>query len=59
MARVKIFRPDGTPSPFFWNDEKERANPLKTVYKTTSDGIKRLRGVRYDVANNTFPREEK
>jgi hypothetical protein len=54
MARKKIVRPDGTPSPFFWKDEKDGKNKLKTVYKVTSEGVKRLRGVRYDVANNTF-----
>jgi len=53
MARVKIVRPDGRSSPYFW-DKKEAAEPLKTVYKKTSDGVKRLRGVRYDLANNTF-----
>ena len=53
MARVKIVRPDGGSSPYFW-DKKEAEKPLKTVYKKTSDGVKRLRGVRYDLANNTF-----
>ena len=57
MARVKIVRPDGRPSPYFWKDEKEGAKPLKTVYKKTSEGVKRLRGVRYDLANNTFIRD--
>ena len=54
MAHVKIIRPDGSSSPFFWKDEKEGAAPLKTVYKKTTDGVKRLKGVRYDLANNTF-----
>lgn len=54
MARVKIFRPDGSPSPYFWKDEKDGAKPLKSVYKRTSEGVKRLRGVSYDLANNTF-----
>ena len=54
MARVKIFRPDGSPSPFFWKDDKDGAKPLKEVYKVTPEGVKRLRGVRYDLANNTF-----
>jgi len=54
MARVKIVRPNGSESPFFWKDEKDGANPLKAVYKVTRDGVKRLRGVRYDLANNTF-----
>ena len=57
MARVKIVRPDGSPSPYFWKDEKESAKPLKTVYKKTSDGIKRLKGVHYDLANNTFQKD--
>jgi hypothetical protein len=51
---VTIVRPDGTPSPFFWKDEKDGKKKLKTVYKMTDDGAKRLRGVRYDLANNTF-----
>ena len=57
MARVKIVRPDGSPSPYFWKDEKEAAALLKTVYKKTSDGVKRLRGVQYDLANNTFKKD--
>jgi hypothetical protein len=54
MARVKIVRPDGSPSPYFWNDEKEAKKPLKTVYKKTSAGVKQLKGYQYDLANNTF-----
>lgn len=54
MARVKITRPDGSSSPYFWKDEKDGAKPLKTVFKKTTAGIKRLKGVRYDLANNTF-----
>jgi len=54
MARVKIVRPDGSPSPYFWKDEKEAEKPLKTVYKRTSAGVRRLKGVQYDLANNTF-----
>jgi len=57
MARVKIVRPDGSPSPYFWKDEKDAKKVLKTVYKKTSDGVKRLRGVRYDLANNTFQKD--
>ena len=54
MARVAIVRPDGSPSPYFWKDEKDGKKPLKTVFKNTSDGVKRLKGVRYDLENNTF-----
>ena len=54
MARVRIVRPDGRPSPYFWKDGKEGAEPLKTVYKKTPAGVKKMTGVRYDLANNTF-----
>jgi len=54
MARVKITRPDGSPSPYFWSDKRDAEAPLKTVFKKTSAGFKRLKGVRYDLANNTF-----
>jgi len=54
MARVRIVRPDGRPSRYFWNDKKDAEAPLKTVYKKTASGMKRLKGVRYDLANNTF-----
>jgi len=54
MARVRIVRPDGRPSPYFWSDKRDPKAQLKTVYKRTASGLKRLKGVRYDVANNTF-----
>jgi hypothetical protein len=55
MARVKIVRPDGTPSPYFWKSDRDgRKAKLKTVFKQTDEGVKRLKGVRYDLANNTF-----
>jgi hypothetical protein len=57
MARIKIVRPDGSPSPYFWKDDKDGQRPLKTVYKKTSEGVKRLRGVQYDLANNTFQKD--
>lgn len=57
MARVKIVRPNGSPSPFFWKRGKDDENPLKTVYKVKAGVVKRLRGVRYDPANNTFQKD--
>jgi hypothetical protein len=57
MARVKIVRPDGSPSPYFWKDEKDGKKALKTVYKKTADGVKLLRGIRYDLKNNTFQKD--
>ena len=57
MARVKIVRPDGSPSPFFWKRGKDDGNAFKTVYKVKSGVVKRLRGVRYDPATNTFQKD--
>jgi hypothetical protein len=54
MARVKIVRPDGSPSPYFWKDDEDGKKALKTAYKKTAEGAKRLKGYRYDLANNTF-----
>ena len=54
MARVKIVKPDGSPSPYFWSDKRDPQVPLKTVYKKTSGGVKLMKGVRYDLENNTF-----
>jgi hypothetical protein len=56
MARVQIVRPDGTPSPYFWKSDRDGPKAkLKTVFKQTADGVvKRFKGVRYDLENNTF-----
>lgn len=47
MAKIRIFRKDGTPTPYFWSDrDSDRTN--LTIYKKTPDGVKRMRGVHYD-----------
>ena len=51
MARVKIFKKDGTATPYFWL-EKERETRTKTVYKETPDGVKRMKGVRFHPQTN-------
>lgn len=48
MARIKIYKKDGSPSPYFWSDKEKTDQDNKTVYKQTSNGIKRMRGVHYD-----------
>jgi hypothetical protein len=48
MARITIVRKNGTPSPYFWSDEDGSAPTRKRVYRETSDGVKRMRGVRFD-----------
>jgi len=52
MAKVKIFKKDGTPTPYFWSDRDSDDRTCKTVYKQTSDGVKRMRGVRFNVTTN-------
>jgi hypothetical protein len=48
MAKVRITRKNGIATPYFWSD-RERSKPSeKTVYKQTTDGIKRMRGVHFD-----------
>ncbi len=48
MAKVRINRPDGNPSPYFWSDKETSARDRKTVYKQTEGGVKRMRGVHFD-----------
>jgi hypothetical protein len=58
MARNPIFKRDGTPTPYFWSDKEGKEQKLKTVYKRTTDGIKRMRGVRYDAANKRMRKQD-
>jgi hypothetical protein len=51
MARVKILKKDGTETPFFWL-EKDKESRTKTVYKETPEGVKRMRGVRFNPTTN-------
>ncbi len=56
MARVKIFKKDGTPTPYFWSDRDSDRKNL-TVYKQTDDGVKRMRGVHYDAVARRMRKE--
>jgi hypothetical protein len=51
MARIRIFKSDGTETPYFWL-EKEKDSRTKTVYKETPGGIKRMKGVRFNPTTN-------
>lgn len=57
MAKTKIVRKDGSPSPYFWSDDDGSAPTRKRVYKQTSDGVKRMRGVRFDSVKNRMRRQ--
>ncbi|HEX6252042.1 MAG TPA: hypothetical protein VFZ56_11465 [Gemmatimonadaceae bacterium] len=48
MARINILRKNGTPTAYFWSDKDRADETRKTVYKQTSDGIKRMRGVHFN-----------
>jgi hypothetical protein len=48
MARIKILRKDGTSTPYFWSDADKAQASEKTVYKQTTDGVKRMKGVHFD-----------
>lgn len=52
MAKVKINKKDGTPTNYFWSDKDAGDRTNKTVYKQTSDGVKRMRGVHFDPVEN-------
>jgi hypothetical protein len=54
MARTRIVRKDGTPTHFFWSDSDGSEKTQKTVYKKTEAGVKRMRGVTFDVTRNRF-----
>lgn len=57
MARIRIYKKDGTPTKFFWTDKDTSDRLHKTVYKKTADGVKRMRGVHFDVEKNRFNKE--
>jgi len=57
MAKVRIFKKDGTPTQYFWSSKNAADRTSLTVYKQTSEGIKRMKGVTYDAETNTFHRQ--
>ncbi|HEX9886333.1 MAG TPA: hypothetical protein VGA70_07580 [Longimicrobiales bacterium] len=57
MARVKIHRPDGSPSPYFWNDKETGDETHRTVYKKTEAGVNRMRGVHFDSVRNKLRKD--
>lgn len=49
--KIKILKKDGTPTKYFWSDRDTDRTHL-TVYKQTTDGIKRMTGVHFDAVKN-------
>lgn len=58
MARKnRIYKKDGTPTPFFWSDKNGGDKASQVVYKQTDSGVKRMRGVHFDVNRNEMVKE--
>lgn len=55
--KIKIFKKDGSPTPYFWSDKDGGDKANQTVYKSTDDGIKRMRGVHFDATRNKMVKE--
>ncbi len=55
MAIVKIVKKDGTSTRYFWSDN-DTEGQTKTVYKKADDGVKRMRGVRFNPVTNRMRR---
>ena len=56
MAKIKIFKKDGSATPYFWSDKNPGDRTQVTVYKQTTDGVKRMKGVQFDAVNNKMVR---
>ena len=57
MARTRITKKDGSPTPFFWSDKDGNDRAHKTVFKETPKGVKRKKGVRFDVDTNRIHKQ--
>jgi hypothetical protein len=54
---TRIYKKDGTPTQFYWTDKDGKDPAHKTVFKKTETGVKRMKGVHFDVAKNAFRKE--
>ena len=57
MARIQICKKDGKTTPYFWSDADNTAPTEKTVYKVTTDGVKRMKGVHFDATTKRMVRD--
>jgi hypothetical protein len=58
MSKVKIFKKDGTPTPYFWSNRDSGDRRHETVYKQTDSGVKRMKGVHFDAVKNRIVKED-
>lgn len=54
---MRIYRNDGRPTRYFWRENDGNDRTRKTVYKRTTEGIKRMKGVHFNVKTNEFMKE--
>jgi hypothetical protein len=52
MTKNRIFKKDGSPTPYFWTEEDGTEQTSKTVYKDAGDAVKRMKGVHFDAVAN-------
>ena len=52
MVKVQINKKDGTPTQYFWLQRPSADRKSTTVYKQTTDGVKRMKGVRFNAETN-------
>ena len=58
MAKVRIVKNDGTPTPYFWSNKHGTDRAFQTVYKQTNEGVKRMKGVHYNAITNKFLKQK-
>jgi hypothetical protein len=57
MAKFRISKKDGTPTPYYWSDKDGTDRTAQRVYKKTEAGVKRMRGVRFNSVTNRMRRK--
>jgi hypothetical protein len=57
MARTQIFKRDGASTPYFWSSQDGTGEDRKRIYKKTQDGVKRMKGVYFNVTTNRLRKD--
>ena len=52
MAKVRIYKKDGTPTQYFWSNRDSGDRTHEAVYKQTDSGVKRMKNVYFNVVTN-------
>jgi len=57
VSKIRIFLKNGRPTPFYWRKEDGTDRTRQTVYKRTTTGSVRMKGVHFNVQKNEFEKE--